>query len=140
MAAGKATVRFAANFEANLAEIAAFWVGQDAPQAYEDLLANLATAVIANLERHPRLGRKFFARSPLSIEGRDRVAALVKRFGAVDVREYLSGDYLVLYCVDTPSGTHKNEPAVHLLAIRHHRQLSFHFDGFWQANRGDVSG
>jgi hypothetical protein len=54
-----------------------------------------------NLEQHPRIGRKFFARSAQSLE----------------VREYQSG--------------------VYLLAIKHHRQLSFDFDGFWRANRGE---
>lgn len=135
MASGKAVVRFTANFEANLARIAAYWSERDAPQAYVRLLDELGAVVVGNLERHPRIGRKFFARAAQSVEARERVAALVKRFGSVEVREYLSGDYLLLYCVHDETG--KAGSTVHLLAIRHHLQLSFDFEGFWQANRGE---
>ncbi len=31
----------------------------------------------------------------------------------------------------------KAPEVVHLLSIKHHRQLSFDFEGFWQANHGD---
>lgn len=133
----KAAVRFTANFEANLAQISAFWAEREAPQAYASLLDELGDTVIGNLERHPRIGRRFFARTAQSVEVRERVAALLKRFGAVEVREYLSGDYLLLYCLVAEGGASKPALTVYLLAIKHHRQLSFEFDGFWQANRGE---
>ena len=41
------------------------------------------------------------------------------------LREYLHGDYLMLYTVIDETET------VYLLSIRHHRQLSFDFAGLW---------
>lgn len=138
MASAKAAVRFAANFEANLTRSAAFWRECDAPQAYENLLDELADTVIANLEHHPRIGRRFFARAAQSLEVRQRLAALGKRYGNAEVREYLSGDYLLLYSVaDERAAEKRHRMTVYLLAIRHHRQLSFDFEGFWQANRAE---
>ena len=133
----KATVRFTANFDTNLERIGAFWAERNAPRAYAKLLDELGDTVIRNLERHPRIGRKFFARAARSVEVGERVAALLKRFGAAEVREYLSGDYLILYCI-VPDGP--GDPlalTVYLLAIKHHRQLSFDFAGFWRSNRDE---
>jgi plasmid stabilization system protein ParE len=132
VAGRKATVRLTANFEANLEQIAAYWMERDAAQTYMDVLDGIAT-VISNLEQHPRIGRSFYTRVAHSIEVRQRVAALLKRFGAIEVREYLSGDYLLLYSITIAADSRL--PAVDLLAIRHHRQLSFNFSAFWQANR-----
>lgn len=137
MAPAKAVVRLTANFEANLAQIAAYWAERDAPQAYANLLDELGSTVIASLERHPRMGRKFFSRSAQSVEVRERVAALLTRFGSVEFREYLAGDYLLLYCVDVEGAGSGSDTTVYLLSIKHHLQLSFDFDGFWQSNRGD---
>lgn len=135
MASVKAEVRLTANFEINLAQIADFWRNCDAPQAYEHLLEALGDTVIGNLENHPRIGRRFFARTAYSLEVRQRLAALAKRHGSAEVREYLSGDYLLLYSVTQEGTVAKRLTMVYLLAIRHHRQLSFDFEGFWQANR-----
>lgn len=137
MASPKATVRVTANFEFNLASIDAFWADREVPQAFMQLLEELDQTVIGNLERHPGIGRRFFVRSPQSLEVRDRVSKLQQRLGNIDVREYLSGDYLILYGVDGDPGTTGQPIAVYLLVIRHCRQLSFDFEGFWQANRGE---
>ncbi len=137
MATAKATVWFTANFEQNLSQIRAFWTERDAPHDYASLLDELGSVIVGNLERHPSIGRRLFARAAQSVEARQRVAELAKRFGAADVREYLSGDYLLMYVVTEAGGTEKAPAVVHLLSIRHHRQLSFDFDGFWQANHGD---
>ena len=131
MASSKAVVRFAANFETNLAQIADFWRAAGALHAYEQLLEALGETVIGNLESHPRIGRRFFARTAHSLEVRQRLAALMRRHRGAEVREYLSGDYLLLYRVADDN----SQTTVDLLAIRHHRQLSFDFEGFWQANR-----
>ena len=139
MTAPKAAVRFTANFEGNLASIEAFWHDQQAPQAYSLLLDDLGQTVIGNLEQHPRLGRRFLARSPQSLEVRDRVTRLQQRLGGIDLREYLVGYYLILYGVDGEVAAARRPPSVYLLAIRSHRQLSFDFDGFWDANRGEDS-
>jgi plasmid stabilization system protein ParE len=136
VASNLAVVRITANFEANLAQIAAYWAERGAPRTYAKLIDELIDTVIGNLERHPRIGRSFFARSAQSAEVKERVAAIMKRFGAFDVREYLSGDYLLLYAITGRAGSGKGQAAIYLLSIKHHRQLSFDFEGFWQANRG----
>lgn len=136
MAQATATVRFTANFEANLARIATFWEERGAAGAYHELLEDLGSTVIDNLERHPRMGRRFFSRSGQSVEVRARVAALSSGRGAVEVREYLVGDYLILYGVVEEGAPTRKKLAIYLLAIRHHRELSFDFESFWQANRG----
>ncbi|WPG35025.1 type II toxin-antitoxin system RelE/ParE family toxin [Variovorax sp. EBFNA2] len=133
MASAKAVVRFTANFETNLAQIADFWGAAGALHAYEQLLEALGDTVIGNLESHPRIGRRFFARTAHSLEVRQRLAALTQRHDGAEVREYLSGDYLLLYRVADDN----HQTTVDLLAIRHHRQLSFDFEGFWQVNRSE---
>lgn len=102
------------------------------------LLDDLQQTVIENLEQHPRLGRRFLARVPHSLEVRDRVARLQQRLGGIDLREYLVGDYLINYGVDGVVGTARRPILVYLLAIRHHRQLSFDFDGLWRAGQPDL--
>ena len=129
--AAKATVRFTANIEANLSVIESWWRGREAPQGYAHLVERLE-GVVDDLERLPRLGRDFLARVPHSVEAVDRLARLRTRLERFELREYLAGDYLMLYAFDPAS----RPPVVHMLAIRHHRELSFEFDGFWQANRG----
>jgi hypothetical protein len=55
--------------------------------------------------------------------------------GAPDaLREYLHGDYLLLYAVVDASA--QAQAMVYLLSIRHHRQLSFDFARLWP---GDTS-
>ncbi|HUG25839.1 type II toxin-antitoxin system RelE/ParE family toxin [Piscinibacter sp.] len=137
MASTKTTVRITANFEANLSQIAAFWSELGAAAAYASLLNELAGTVITRLEEHPRIGRNFLARIAKSVEVRERMAALLNRLGATEVREYLCGDYLLLYGIVTEGGTRKPGLTIYLLAIKHHRQLSFDFEGFWQTNRGE---
>ncbi|MCY7307259.1 MAG: type II toxin-antitoxin system RelE/ParE family toxin [Rhodoferax sp.] len=125
------TVKFTANFEANLASIEAFWRERGAPQAYALLLEDLGKTVIGNLEQHPHFGRRFLSRSPQSIEARSRVASLQQRLDGVDLREYLTGDYLILYSLSAEIRNGGRPIILYLLAIRHHRQLSFDFEGFW---------
>ena len=66
--------------------------------------------------------------SHASAEALAQLAALPA--GAPDaLREYLHGDYLILYSVvDASSGV---TSSVYLLSIRHHRQLSFDFGKLW---------
>ena len=114
MPRGRASVRVEA-IEAFLAEAGAL-------QAYGALLDTPAGTVIPNLERHPRMGRPFLGRAPQSLEARERTKSLKARIAGGELREYLSGDYLVLYAL---IGT-----TVHL-AIKHHRQLSFDLGAHW---------
>ena len=120
----KAAVKLTANFEANLLAIESFWTTEgSAPQRYERLLDELLDVVIPNLEVHPKIGRPFLERAAQSVEAQTLIGRLSARIGRGELREYLAGDYLILYAFIGD--------AVYLLAIRHHRQLSFDFEAFW---------
>jgi plasmid stabilization system protein ParE len=121
-------VELTASFLERLDAIEAFLVEADAGFAFDNLLAELRATVIPNLRRFPRIGRRYLANPPQSVEALAQLAALPA--GAPDaLREYLHGDYLVLYTVvDAPA---QASATVYLLSIRHHRQLSFDFARLW---------
>lgn len=126
--AKKATVRFTANFERNLADVERFLTKANVPQAYDALLETLLDTVIPNLERFPDMGRPFLARSTRSVETANAVDALRARLSTLTtdtdaLREYILADYLVLYA--------RIDGFLYLLAIRHHRQISFDFESHW---------
>ena len=85
------------------------------------LLAELETTVIPNLESFPRMGRPFFNRGAGSVEAHQKTGRLAAKIGDGELREYLSGDYLLLYAMMGRT--------VYLLSIKHHRQLSFDVEG-----------
>ena len=121
-------VELAASFLERLESIEAFLVEADAGFAFDDLLAEIRATVIPNLSRFPRIGRRYLANPPQSAEALALLAAMPA--GAPDaLREYLHGDYLMLYLVEDASP--KTEATVYLLTIRHHRQLSFDFSRLW---------
>lgn len=121
-------VELTASFLERLDAIEAFLVAANAGSAFDDLLAELRATVIPNLRRFPRIGRRYLANPPQSAEALAQLAALPA--GAPDaLREYLHGDYLVLYTVVDASA--QARPCVYLLSIRHHRQLSFDFAKLW---------
>ena len=66
-----------------------------------------------------RIGRRYLDKPPQSAEALAQLAALPAG-AAQALREYLHGDYLMLYTVETRA-------MVTLLSIRHHRELSFQF-------------
>lgn len=126
MATRKPQVRFAARFERNLEEIAEFLAETEAMAAYDALLDELAETVIPNLERFPDMGRPFMAREVFSVEGINALEQLGTRLSELaiapaDLREYVLRDYLVLYVV--------RGLQIHLLAIRHQRELAFRLGG-----------
>jgi len=121
-------VELTASFLERLDAIEAFLVEADAGFAFDDLLAELRATVIPNLSRFRRIGRRYLANPPQSAEALALLAAMPA--GAPDaLREYLHGDYLLLYLVEDASP--KTEATVYLLTIRHHRQLSFDFARLW---------
>ena len=121
-------VELTASFLQRLDAIEAFLVEADAGFAFDDLLAELRATVIPNLRRFPRIGRRYLANPPQSAEALAQLAALPA--GAPDaLREYLHGDYLMLYTVVDVSP--RTNASVYLLSIRHHRQLSFDFARLW---------
>ncbi len=116
-------VKLTDSFLAQLDEIEVFLDGANAHFAYDDLLAKLREKVIPNLRRFPRMGRKYLDWPPQSAEAIAQLSSLQPASAAAALREYLTGDYLILYM--------EVNATVHLLAIRHHRQLSFDFQRMW---------
>ena len=117
-------VELTASFLERLNSIEAFLGEANAAFAFDDLVDNIRTTVIPNLRRFPRIGRPYLANPPQSAEALALLASLP--VGAANaLREYLHGDYLLLYTVIDETAT------VYLLSIRHHRQLSFDCAGLW---------
>jgi hypothetical protein len=124
-------VELTASFLERLASIEVFLTEAEAGFAFDNLLAELRTTIIPNLRRFPRVGRRYLANPPQSAEALAQLAALPA--GAPDaLREYLHGDYLLLYTV--LDATAEASGTVYLLSIRHHRQLSFDFARLWPAS------
>lgn len=114
-------VRLTRNFERNLDDIEAFLTRADVPGAFDRLLDELSEQVIPTLERHPDIGRDYLVRSADSVEAhlkREAVIELLNKWvDSGSIREYVLTHYLILY-IRLPQ-------TIHLLAIRHQRQLSF---------------
>lgn len=121
------TVELTASFLKRLESIEAFLMEADAASAYADLLIELRSEDIPNLRRFPLIGRRYLDHPPQSAEALAQLAALPSG-EASKLREYLSGDYLILYTVA------ESETVVSLLSIRHHRQISFDFAKLWSGN------
>lgn len=116
------TVRITRNFDTNLAGIRRFLEEQQVPLAFQSLIEELFETMIPNLQRFPDIGVDFLTQAPLSAQGLMRLEILKQRLGkGTSLREYISGDYLVLYAVRGDN--------LYLLAIKHHRQLSFDLQG-----------
>ena len=117
-------VELTASFLERLNSIEVFLGEANAEFAFDELVAELRATVITNLRRFPRIGRPYLANPPQSAEALAQLASLPA--GAANaLREYLHGDYLMLYTVMDANTT------VYLMSIRHHRQLSFDFAGLW---------
>lgn len=119
-------VKLTANFERNLEAIAEFLDLMGAPQVYDGLLDELINILIPNLENFPAMGRPFIERSVRSVEVANALQRLRAKLGDGELREYLFTDYLVLYA--------QFGEVMHLLSIKHHRQLSFDFQSLWTKN------
>lgn len=128
LVAKKSIVKLTANFERNLEEIERFLAEAEAPQTYDLLLDDLLKTVIPNLERFPAMGRSFLGRQARSVETSNALTALSEKLSRLTadtdaIREYVLKDHLLLYALV--------DQVIYLLAIRHHRQLSFDFEGHW---------
>jgi hypothetical protein len=121
-------VELTASFLERLDAIEVILVEAGAGFAFDDLLAEIRATVIPNLRRFPRMVRRYLANPPQSTEALAQLAALPA--GAPDaLREYLHGDYLMLYSVVDAFA--QAQATVYLLCIRHQRQLSFDFARLW---------
>ena len=117
-------VELTASFLERLEAIEVFLVEADAGLAFDALLAVWRTSVIPYLRRFPGIGRRYLASPPQSAEALAQLAALPA--GAPDtLREYLHGEYLMLYAAMEADAT------AYLLSIRYHRQISFDFAKLW---------
>ncbi len=117
------TVKLTANFERNLDEIEGFLDKVDAWQVYDRLLDELTDTSIPNLEKFPAIGRPFLERPVRSVEVANALVRLQATLNDGELHEYLFADYLVLYA--------QFGDVIHLLSIKHHRQLSFDFKTLW---------
>lgn len=126
----KAIVKLTTNFERNLDEIEAFLTEAEALQSFDALLDELTDTVIPNLERFPAMGRSFLSRTILSVETSNGIDILQGKLAAIgenaELREYVLQHYLMLYA--------RVGSVIHLLSIRHHKQLSFDFQHLWTAS------
>lgn len=118
-------VELTASFVDRLAAIETFLEDADAAVAFDKLLAELRATIIPNLGRFSRMGRRYLDQPPQSAEALAQLAELPSGAAAA-LREYLHGDYLILYAVDAPNSI------VYLLSVRHHRELSFQFARLWR--------
>ena len=117
-------VELTESFLERLNDIESFLTEAGAAFAFDTLLAELRSTVFPNLARFPRIGRRYLDNPPQSAEALAQLAALPAG-AASALREYLHGDFLILYTVIETKAT------VVLLSIRHHRQLSFDFARLW---------
>lgn len=127
----KLFVKLTANFERNLADIERFLIEVVAVQAFDDLLDELLNTVIPNLERFPSMGRPFLNRAVGSVESTNALSALRTQLHVLlaepdGLREYVMDHYLVLYAQINGN--------IHLLSIKHHRQISFDFEAHWRSH------
>ena len=118
-------VRVTAHFLDRLKTIEAFLASNENSSAYEDLLDDLSGNIIAYLSEFPLIGRPFVSQKPQSVESLSALAQVSTRSLSA-LREYVHKNYIILYSVDERS------PAIYLLTIRHHRELSFDFEKLWQ--------
>ena len=119
----KPTVKLTAHFERNLEAIELFLAEADALQVYGHLLDELLNTLIPNLERFLAMGRSFLERPAGSVEAVNALERLQTELQCGELREYLLADYLVLYA--------RFDTKIYLLAIKHHRQLSFDFQSWY---------
>lgn len=121
----RATVRVTRNFARNLDAIEAFLREAGAAATFAPLLDDLFGQAIPALEQFPDLGTDFFRHRPTSREAAALAAKLQERFGSgTTLRELVRGNYLILYA--------RRGDDLFLLAIKHHRQLSFDFPAHWE--------
>lgn len=120
------TVSVTRHFTRNLDAVKKFLREDDTAPAFAFLLDDLFNKAIPALEMSPDLGREVLAYQPSSRETVTLAANLLKRLGSgTCLRELVRGDYLLLYACSGDD--------LYLLAIEHHRQLSFDALELWGA-------
>ena len=112
------------NYRGNLDSIETYWEACLFPAGNGRLLTELSATALVHLPNHPRMGRNFLQRQPRSVDTVTRAQkldALLNTLGTdtqrAEIRVYVMTDYLLLYALVGD--------VIHLLAIKHHKQLSF---------------
>jgi hypothetical protein len=115
--------RVTENFSANLSAIEEF-LESHSRTTFRRFLDQLFDNAIPTMCRFPQSGRSFLARAVKSTKTTVLAKQLVKLLNKEDdLREFVMDEYLVLYLV--------RRSQVILLAVKHHRQLSFDLKRFW---------
>lgn len=105
------------NFEANLLELEDHAERHGAAQRFDRLLHDLSTRLIPLLAETPGVGAPFRTEHLRSAEALFVLERMVRKLKGSELRQIVSGQFLVLYLVGARS--------VQLLAVRHHRQGGF---------------
>lgn len=114
---------FTKNFAANLDSVRLF-LEPEGRAAFRRLLDRLFDEIVPTLCRFPQSGRSLLNHPVRSVEAQALVGRLQASLGkGDDLREFIVDDYIVLYLV--------RARRLYLLAIKHHRQLSFDLRRFW---------
>lgn len=117
------------HFQKCLDDIERFCEDTETTSGYRALLEALLTDFVPTLARFPQIGRPFLANAQKSVEAAQAHQRLEQQLLALlngssgDLREYITASHVILYLHTTN--------AVHLIAIRHHQQLSFDLLGHW---------
>lgn len=124
----KSVVKFTDNFERNLEEIECFLAAAEQSNTFDRLLDELLEVAIPNLEKYPEIGRAFLQRPARSVEVINALATVTAKLSILSaepnmIREYMLKHYILLYAIIGDS--------IVLLAIRHHRQLTFNLEAYW---------
>jgi hypothetical protein len=105
-----------------LATAVDFLIENDALPAAQRLLDRALVELPELLAQFPRIGREFLARNPETAPVAAAQEQAARLLGTdIKLREYLLGDYLVLYAIRART--------VYLLTLRHHRQSAFPLSG-----------
>ena len=120
---GKPRLFFTRNFAANLDTIESF-LAAEGRSAFQHLLNRVFDDICPKLSKFPLSGRSFLEHRPGSSEGQALLKRLQEKLRTRDdQREFVVDDYVILYLI--------RKRRIYLLAIKHHRQLSFDLLRFW---------
>ena len=120
--AGKARIRAAQNFLANLDAISELLLEtrpEDAAASFQALQRDI-DELLSLLELHPAIGRPARFLNSRSVQARERAGRVLRLAGSLQIaelREYVLREYIVLYAASNAD--------VVLLAIKHQRQLRY---------------
>lgn len=122
--AGKFFPVFTENFDKNLNGIQDFF-GMEGKTAFERLLDRLFDDIVPTLCHFPQAGRSFLKLDVRSLESKKLASRLKSMLGKTDdIRQFIVDDYLILYLIQ--------KGKIVFLSIKHHRQLSFDLEKFWE--------